>query len=147
MTSLKRKDYGMLDNNLNSFNNMIDSFFNDDFLKKGSVFESTFKVDVSEDENGYLVEAELPGFNKDEINVSLEDGNLLIEAERNEDVDSSDEDRKYIHKERKSTKMTRSMYFGDIDESKINAKLEDGLLKIRLNKNEVKDKKKQIAID
>lgn len=146
MANIRRRDYGMLNNNFRDFSNMIDSFFNDDFMKRGSVYDSTFKVDVSQDEKGYLVEAEMPGFNKDDISISIDEGKLVLSAEKTEKIDESNEEKNYIHKERKTSKMSRTMYFGDIDEDSISAKLEDGILTIKLNKKEAIETRKTIEI-
>ncbi|MDD7463301.1 MAG: Hsp20/alpha crystallin family protein [Anaerococcus sp.] len=147
MTNIIRKNNSLLNSNFRDFNNMIDSFFNDDFLSRGSVYESSFKVDVSEKDDSYLVEAEMPGFSKDDIAISLDEGKLVISAQKNEEVDKSDEDKNYIHKERKSSQMSRSMYFPDIDEDNIKASLNDGILEIELGKSQVKETKKHIAIE
>ncbi len=147
MTNIIRKNNSLLNSNFRDFNNMIDSFFNDDFLSRGSVYESSFKVDVSEKDDSYLVEAEMPGFSKDDIAISLDEGKLVISAQKNEEVDKSDEDKNYIHKERKSSQMSRSMYFPNIDEDNIKASLNDGILEIKLGKSQVKETKKHIAIE
>ncbi|MGO3018648.1 MAG: Hsp20/alpha crystallin family protein [Anaerococcus sp.] len=147
MANIIRRNNNLMNSNFRDFNNMIDSFFNDDFLRMGSVYESSFKVDVSKSDNGYLVEAEMPGFTKDDIAISLDEGKLTISAQKNEEIDKSNEDKNYIHKERKSSKVSRTMYFDDIDEENINAKLEDGVLTINLGKKEIKDSKKHIEIE
>lgn len=147
MANISKRDYNYLNDNFRDFSNMIDSFFNDDFLKRGSVYESSFKVDVSKNDGGYLVEAEMPGFSKDEIEISLDEGKLTISAEKNEEVDKSDEAKNYIHKERKSSKVSRTMYFKDVDEENIKANLVDGVLTIKLPSKEIKETKKNIAIE
>lgn len=147
MTNLMRRNNSLINSNFRDFDSMIDSFFNDDFLTRGSVYESTFKVDVSQTDKGYLVEAEMPGFDKDEINISLDDGKLVISASKNEEIDKSDDEKNYIHRERRSSKVSRSMYFDNIDEDSVKAELEDGILSISLGKKELKDNKKQIEIN
>ena len=89
----------------------------------------------------------MPGFSKDDIAISLDEGKLVISAQKNEEVDKSDEDKNYIHKERKSSQMSRSMYFPDIDKDNIKACLNDGILEIELGKSQVKETKKHIAIE
>lgn len=147
MANIIRRNNDLLNSNFRDFNSMIDSFFNDDYLTRGSVYESSFKVDVSQTDDGYLVEAEVPGFSKDDISISLDEGKLVISAEKNEEIDKSDEDKNYIHKERKTSRMSRSMYFPDIDEENVKASLNDGILEIKLSKNQVKETKKQIEIE
>lgn len=147
MANIIRRNNDLMNSNFRDFNNMIDSFFNDDFFRRGSVYESSFKVDVSKKDDGYLVEAEMPGFTKEDIAINLDEGKLTISAQKNEEVDKSDEDKNYIHRERKSSKVSRTMYFDDIDEENINAKLEDGILSINLGKKELKDNNKRIEIE
>lgn len=147
MANIAKRNYGFFDNNFRSFDDMIDSFFNDNFMRRGSVYESTFKVDVSQDDKGYTVEAEMPGFSKDDIKISVDQGKLLLEAAKNEEVNQDNEEKNYIHRERRSSQMSRSMYFPDIDENDITAKLEDGVLTVRLGKKAVEETKKHIAIE
>jgi HSP20 family protein len=147
MANIAKRNYGFFDNNFRSFDDMIDSFFNDNFMRRGSVYESTFKVDVSQDDKGYTVEAEMPGFSKDDIKISVDQGKLLLEAAKNEEVNEDNEEKNYIHRERRSSQMSRSMYFPDIDENDITAKLEDGVLTVRLGKKAVEETKKHIAIE
>lgn len=147
MANIIRKNNNLFNSSYRDFNNMIDSFFNDDFLTRGSVYESSFKVDVSQSDDGYLVEAEMPGFDKDDISISLDEGKLVISAQKNEEIDKSDQEKNYIHKERKSSQMSRTMYFPDIDEDNIKASLNNGILEIKLGKNQIKESKKQIEIE
>lgn len=147
MANIIRRNNDLLSSNFRNFNSMIDSFFNDDFLTRGSVYESSFKVDVSQSDEGYLVEAEMPGFSKEDISISLDEGKLIIAANKDEEIDKSDEEKNYIHKERKSSQMSRTMYFPDVDEDSVKASLKDGILEIKLLKNEIKERKKQIEIE
>ncbi|MDD7306532.1 MAG: Hsp20/alpha crystallin family protein [Peptoniphilaceae bacterium] len=147
MANIIRRNNNLLNSNFRDFDSMIDSFFNDDFLTRRSVYESSFKVDVSQTDDGYIVEAEVPGYSKDDISISLDDGKLVISAYKNEEVDKSDKEKNFIHKERKSSQMSRSMYFPDVDEENIKASLNDGILEIKLGKNNVNETKKQIEIE
>lgn len=92
--------------------------------------KGTFPIDIIEIENGYRVDAELPGVDKDSIDVSFEDGYLTINAVRKE------KEMKYLIRERKDVKYNRVIYFGDIKEDSISAKLECGVLSIHLKKEE-----------
>lgn len=143
MANISKRNYGF-----NNFDSLIDSFFNDDFpWRSPSVYDSSFKVDVSESDTGYTVEADMPGFTKDDIDIDLDEGRLTISCEKNEESDKSDESKNYVHKERRSTKLARSMYFPDIDENNIRARLENGVLTIDLPKAQVIDNKKKIEIE
>ncbi|WP_010529228.1 Hsp20/alpha crystallin family protein [Lentibacillus jeotgali] len=121
--------------------NMIDDFFDEAFSDfpslRRNLTTDPFKVDVRETDNEYLVEAELPGVKKEDINVNLsDDGRLSIAVNRNEDVESKDEDGNYIHRERRSKAMQRSLYLENAKPDGVSARLEDGLLKINVTKEE-----------
>lgn len=146
MANLRKYDYGFLDDNFNDFYNMIDSFFNGNDRKTSLVNNSTFKVDIKEDKESYKVIAEMPGFTKDDINIELDDDKLTLSVEKTEEKDESNEEEKYIHKERRSSKMTRTMHFENIDSENIEANLNDGLLEIKLPKLNKDNSKKTIEI-
>lgn len=128
------------------FYDMIDSFFNDDFTPQRAMRSATFKVDVIDEDKDYKVEAELPGFSKDEIDVDFEDGKLTISAEKNEEVNDENKEKNYIHRERKSSKMMRRMFFKDVDQENMTAKLEGGILEITIPKKADEKKNKKIEI-
>lgn len=125
---------------------MIDSFFNDDFTPQRAMRSATFKVDVIDEDKDYKVEAELPGFSKDEIDVDFEDGKLTISAEKNEEVNDENKGKNYIHRERKSSKMMRRMFFKDVDQENMTAKLDGGILEITIPKKTEEKKNKKIEI-
>ena len=120
--------------NNNSLFNTIDQFFNDDFFNmpgftQGGMFTNGgFRMDVKENDSCYTVEAELPGVNKEDIALDFNNGNLYIAVNHNEDI--NDERENYVHKERRSYQMQRSLYLGDIDVQGISANLDNGILKI-----------------
>jgi HSP20 family protein len=92
-----------------------------------------YPVDIREDENHVTVEAELPGFKRDEINVTLERGVLRIEAERQAE---QQEGQKHLS-ERRYTRVARAFSLpSTVDESKVDASLNDGVLTLKLNKRE-----------
>lgn len=143
MANIRRRNNYL--NRYNDFYDMVDSFFNTPMDRE--VFESSFKVDVSEDDDKFLVEAEMPGIKKDSIDIDFDRGNLTLTVNSSTEKDDSDEEKNYIHKERKSTRMTRSMYFGDIDEENIKARLEDGILEIEIPKEKEEKTNKKIEIE
>ena len=108
------------------------------------------KTDVQETEDGYEVDIDLPGFKKDEINLSLENGYLIVNAAKALDNDKKDRKGKVIRQERYSGSMQRSFYVGEnITEENIKAKFEDGVLKLHVPKEEPAKvpEKKLIAIE
>ena len=81
------------------------------------------KTDVRETESGYEVDIDLPGFKKDEISASLENGYLTISASKGLDKDEEKKDGKYIRKERYAGAMSRSFFVGeDLTQEDIKAK-------------------------
>ncbi len=95
------------------------------------------KTDVHENEQGYEVDIDLPGFKKDEINLTLENGYLSVSAAKSLDNEKKNIKGKVIRQERYSGSMQRSFYVGDeITETDIKAKFEDGVLKLTVPKKE-----------
>lgn len=133
---------GLRQSGFEDFYNVLDDFFSDTWSPRRT--KDIFKVDVQETDQEYLIEAELPGISKDEIKLSMNDGNLVIAAQRKENID--EENKSYIHRERRLCSMSRSVYLGDANAEGINAKLEDGILKITVPRQERKDHTKQIEI-
>lgn len=107
------------------------------------------KTDVREIDDGYVLEMDLPGFTKDEVKVSLNDGYLTISAAKGLDEEKEDKS-KYIRKERYAGSCERSFYVGDINESDIKGEFKHGILKLTLPKEEPKkeiDSTKYIDIE
>lgn len=113
--------------------------------------KNLMKTDVKETDNTYEVDIDLPGFKKDEVTASLNNGYLTISAAKGLDKDKKDENGKYIRRERYAGSMSRSFYVGeDITESDVHAKFEDGILKLTLPKKEsakAVEEKGRIAIE
>lgn len=103
-------------------------------------------TDVIEHDNEYLVRAELPGVRKEDIDITVQDGVLTINAESKSAVEERQGGR-LIRQERRYGKYVRSMRLGaQIDEGKVKANYRDGVLELRLPKaEEVKPKK--ISVD
>ena len=77
--------------------------------------KNLMKTDIRESDEGYKVEIDLPGFKKDEIQVSLENGYLTVSAEKGIEKDEKEDKKEsYIHRERYSGACSRSFYVGDI---------------------------------
>lgn len=127
------------------FYNVLDDFFSDSWTANRSLSNDTFKMDIAEKEDEYVIEAELPGVKKNEINLELNEGRLRVSIQREEKEEK--EEKNYIHRERRYSSMARSVYLGDIEEDDIKAKLEEGVLCITVPKSEEKDKNKKIPIE
>lgn len=147
MTNLVRRNgFGLQNRGFEDFYNMMDSFFNEEFPSKRTNMES-FKVDIIENDNEYTVEAELPGFEKEDISIEFDEGRLTLKAEKSESIDESDKSKNYIHRERKMSKVSRRMYFKDVDEENIKASLDKGVLNIQIPKKADLQRVKNIQID
>ena len=116
----------------------------------GKRVNNVMKTDVKETESGYEVDIDLPGFKKDEVSASLENGYLTISAAKGLDKDEQDKKGKYIRKERYAGSMSRSFYVGEgVDQNDIHAKFEDGILRLSVPKENKKavEQNKYIAIE
>jgi len=104
-------------------------------------------IDVSENEGAYLVKAELPGVAREDLDVTIKDGVLAINAERKKEK-KDDKDGRVIREERYYGKFVRSLRLGsDVDESGIEAHYKDGVLNLSLPKTaEVKPRKVDVKI-
>ena len=117
----------------------------DDFFTPRSLERSTFKMDVQEDEKQYTIDAELPGVQKDEVGLDLEDGRLTITVNREENAE--DKSRNYLHRERRVTSMSRAVYLADADMNGIKAKLDNGILTITVQKQDKRVTSRKIEIE
>ena len=106
---------------------------------------NNLKCDIYEKEGNYIVEADVPGFKKEDINIEYEDGYLTLAAEKSEEKE--DENKNYLRKERYSTSFKRQFYLGNIKEDQIKASFNDGTLKVIAPKQEEVSNKKQISIE
>ena len=113
---------------------LFDNFFEDDFFTKKE--RNMMKTDIREGKDKYTIDVDLPGFEKENINLSLNNGYLNISAKM-EKEDNSTDDEKFVRKERFSGECSRSFYVGDgIMEDDIKAEFKNGILRIDLPKKE-----------
>lgn len=97
----------------------------------------SMKTDIKETEKGYELAVDLPGIDKNNISVDYKEGYLTIKAEYSSEEPSEGE--KYLRKERYSGTGSRSFYVGDIEEKDIEARFDNGVLRITLPYKEVKE--------
>lgn len=125
------------------------SFFDgwfDDFMpmfsrKEMKEFNSIMKTDVKETEKDYILDVDLPGFKKEDVNLNLENGYLTISAKREHKVDNENRKENFVRRERSFGQFSRSFYVGDVEQDEIEAHLENGILTIKLPKEEEKKAK------
>ena len=119
------------------FDNVLGRFLGGQPAGDGAQRLAPYCVDVREDADHFYVEAELPGFRKDDIDITLENQQLTISAERKEDPKQNGKKGELLHHERRYTRFLRSFTLPPtVDEQSVNAKLADGVLTITLNKRE-----------
>lgn len=128
-----------------SFDNMLDDFFKDAMLPIRNLERDTFKVDVVSNENEYIVEAELPGIKKEDVSLDYNDGRLVISV--TEESEKSTEGKNYIHKERRVSSASRSVYLADAAGDEIKAKLDNGILSVTVPKQNQAAKPQKINIE
>ena len=110
------------------------------------VSANTFKLDVSEDEKSYLVRADLPGYKKEDIRVSVDGNQITISAETSMKKEEK-KDQNVIYSERYEGKMFRSFTLDcNVDEAKSAAKFTDGVLELTLPKQMESASCKQIKV-
>lgn len=133
-------------NELNLWNHAWNDFFNDTGVKtrrNGSWYPA---VDILNEDDNVVLNVELPGLNKDDISVKIEDRVLTIEGERN--TDNEEKKNNYYRRERTYGSFKRSFHLGDdvlVDD--VNADFKDGILKLTLKKDRTKEEIKQITIN
>ena len=143
LTPFKKNQVARTDDAID-FYNMVENFFSDNQAPFTS-FNDKFKLDIKENDKEYIVDAEVPGYSKDDIHIKFDNDRLTISVSKKEE--KSEEGEKYIHKERSYQSMQRSIYLHNIDESNIKAGFENGILKITAPKSAEAAKKTEIKID
>ena len=118
----------------------LDDFFRGFFVRPveyGLAAEApNIKIDVKEQDKSFLIHAELPGINKEDIHVSIDGPVVSITAVRKQEKDVKEGER-IVRTERYFGKVARSFQLGqDIDDSKASAKFTDGVLELALPKKE-----------
>jgi HSP20 family protein len=127
--------------------NLTDPFFGDFFSFPFEMERSNrglMKTDVKENDNNYELKVEVPGFDKSQINVSLDDGYLTISAHENKNNDQKNASGKFIRRERFTGSYERSFYVGSIDQKDIAAKLDNGVLTVTFPKEAKEDAAKKL---
>lgn len=126
---------------------LFDDIFGDSFFRKSE--SKMMKTDIREDKDNYVIDIDLPGFDKKNIKIDITDGYLTISAKVNNE-DNEKKSGKYIRKERYYGECSRSFYVGDdVKPEDITANFKNGILTLEVPKVENKGKlpeKKYIEI-
>ncbi len=124
----------------------LSDFLGDNFLVPIRSDAYQFRTDIKDNGDHYLIEAELPGFEKEDIKVSYEQNYLTISAQR-EHISKEEKD-SFIRQERQFGEFFRRFYVEDLDEDTINATFKNGLLTLHCPKRVInKPEKKTIEIN
>ena len=126
---------------------LFDEMFNDSFFHKED--NKIMKTDIKEKEDSYIIDIDLPGFDKDNIKIDITDGYLTISAKAEEEKNDK-EDEKYVRRERYFGECSRSFYVGDnIDADSVKATFKKGILTLEVPKvkEEKLPEKKYIEIE
>lgn len=110
--------------------------FDKHFWPSGKV---SFKTDIIDNGKEFILEADLPGFKKEDINIDVSGGYLTITASRNEEKDEKNDKGEYIRRERSYGSFSRTFDISEINESEIKANFENGVLKLTLPKAEAQE--------
>lgn len=139
--------------------NLLDDLFDFPFDKEffggrnplyGKHAKNLMRTDVRETDSSYELDVDLPGFKKEDIKATVENGYLTISAAKGLEKKEEGEKGEFIRRERYTGQCSRSFYIGeDIKENEIQARFEDGILKLSVPKKEVQqvETKKYIAIE
>ena len=145
LTPFNRGGLQRRNRDLVGFYDLMDDFFKDSLLPAANLRAENFKMDVKETEKEYIVEAEMPGIKKEEIEISYREEMLTISVKKEEE--KKEEKENYLHQERSTSSMMRSMYMKNIDSENIKAKLSEGVLMVTIPKKTAAEEKRQITVD
>lgn len=130
----------------NKNSNVLDDLWDNVFT--GFNTNRLMKTDVHEKDGKYIMDIDLPGYKKDDVKISLYNGNLTISAEKNESNEEKDVKGNLIRQERYSGSCSRSFYVGDsIRDNDIQASFKDGILTITVPTEEHKEETEKKYID
>ena len=119
---------------------LFDEMFRDPFFEGSE--SKVMKTDIKEKRDKYIIDIDLPGYEKEDIKMEISDGYLTVHASVNKEVDDEKEKGKYVRKERYVGECSRSFYVGEnVKEEEIKAKFKNGTLTIEVPK---KDDKKEL---
>lgn len=133
-------------NELGFWNKPFNDFFNDSFFKPAKTENWYPAVDIVSKDDTVILNVELPGMNKEDISVNLEDRVLTIKGERSfEEEEKKDT---YYRRERSFGSFKRSFSLSDdIMTDEVTADYKDGILKVTLKKDTAKEEVKQITVN
>ena len=118
----------------NNLSNFFDNFDRHFFGGMNTPDFTSFRTDIREDGDHYVLDADLPGFDREDIHLELQGDVLTITAQHNDEKEDKDEEGKYLCRERSTSSFTRSFDVSGIDTEKITAAYDKGVLTLSLPK-------------
>lgn len=127
--------------------NLFDELFDDSFERRffggrdplyGKNAQHLMKTDVAETDDCYKLAIDLPGFQKEDVNVELKNGYLTVTATKNLNQDQQNQDGRYIRRERYSGSCSRRFYVGDVRPEEIKCRYESGVLMMIVPKRDAR---------
>ena len=123
-------------------NSLFDEFFKATFNKEEG--NLNIKTDIRLVNNNYVLDIDLPGYDKKDINITLEDGYLTVKAKKVYTDEEKNNKGDYVRRERFTGTCSRSYYVGEIDDQCIDAKFENGVLTLSFPKEKLVEENKKI---
>ena len=121
-----------------------------DILKPFNVYEkrvaNAYRTDLKETDDKYILEIEMPGFNKEDINIKVKNNIMTIKAEHDENKENNENER-YIYSERIHKSYSKSYDVSEINSGEIKSSYTNGVLVIELPKNKELSDEVSINID
>lgn len=129
LTPYERRHQRALFNPFRDMDNFEKSFW-------GDMAVADFKTDIKDNGKEYVLEADLPGFKKEDIHVDIEDGYLTISAERNSESEKKDDKGNFVRRERSYGSFSRSFDVSSVKTDAITGEYKDGVLTLTMPKKE-----------
>lgn len=130
LVPFRKRSEELFDQMVKSFNDVMD----DSVLSSFNGVTQPFRIDIREMDDKYVVEAELPGVAREDIDIDVDQNYLTIRAKRNELQEQKDESNRIIRRERRTGEFVRRFYVENIVDDAIKATLQDGILKLEVPK-------------
>ena len=135
--------YGLMRHN-DLFEDMFDNMFKAPVMSPNALM----KTDVHEKDGKYILDVEIPGYKKEDVQIALYNGTLSITASKNNNTEEKDDSGRVIRQERYSGTCSRSFYVGEgIKDTDVHATFTDGILKIELPTEQKKEEAEKKYID
>ncbi len=127
------------------FNNMLDDFFDERSMFSRNLSNDTFKIDIRDMGESFLIDAELSGIPKENISVNVDGDIMTISVEQSSCNEKKQEN--YLHRERRTSSSSRSIRLSGAELDNITASMENGVLSISVPKKDNKPTSRNIAIN